>query len=531
MSRLRWIPASSLPDDLVHELTTDPTVVVRAHRDSHSDRWLQLLLIPGLAGVIAGVLGQLVAPSGPWPAPIRAAASIVGGTALATWLVWYRTRSLRPLAGQALLVGPSTVIIGDVTSVAVVPAEALAVEGSEARLGETLVHRGDEQFADAVARAAAANAETRRADPWRWVVERNQEPLDVPVSRRPRLVRAALIGLGVAAALELIGSATLGRASTHGRQRAWADVRGRLSAHLDRIDQLEDAALDDQLAGDDNLIAMADLAKQATALGDDVPRAHRVLQAYRGRLADELAQASSAADVLVLLAAASQVGLPERDLAPLRDRYGALTVTEEQLSPPMSLVGDLEGFRQWQVPERHRVALLQRLAVQAAPIVEGDDVDAMFRLYQAAREVVAEDQSLMVALRARMTERLRALLPLAKSTNDLFYGYAGLRRAKVSDEIDQLIDARFVELAQAQAAAIDDSDQLLDYLQLGLEGEAGEFLRARFEEVGLHEIQRAKTSDEIEHFVKEAEDLHLSAHFVEVLNARLAELPPAPAPY
>jgi len=129
-----------------------------------------------------------------------------------------------------------------------------------------------------------------------------------------------------------------------------------------------------------------------------------------------------------------------------------------------------------------------------------------------------------------MAERLRALLPLVASTNDLYYGYGNLRRAKLSDEIDEMIDARFVELVRKQAAAIDNSDQLLDYLQLGLEGEAGEFLRARFEEVGLREIQRARNADEIEHFVKEAEDLHLSEHFVGMLNARLAELPPAPAP-
>ena len=530
MSRLCWIPSASLPDDLVHELTSDPTIAVRTHRDSRSDRGLQLLLIPGLAGVIAGVLGHLVAPSGPWPAPIRAAALILGGAALGTWLVWYRTRSLRPLAGQAVLVGASTVVISDVTSVAILPAEGLTVDGNEARLGETIVHRGDEHFADAVARAAAADNETRRADPWRWVVEREKQPFEAPVSRRPRLLRGALIGLAVAAALELVGSATLGRASTHGRRHAWADVGGRLTAHLDRIDQLEDAALDDQLAQFHDVVDMGELAKQATALGGDVPRAHRVLQVYRGLQADELARASESIDVVLLLAAASQVGLPESDLAPLRDRYGALVVAEEQLAPPTSLVGDLDAFRTWKVPERYRVALLQRLTLQAAPIVEGDDLDAMFRLYQKARAVVPEDQSLMVALRARMTERLRALLPQAKNTNDLFYGYTGLRRAKVSDEIDQLIDARFAELARKQAATIDDSDQLLDYLQLGLEGEAGEFLRGRFEQVGLREIQRARTADEIEHFVKEAEDLHLSDHFVQVLKARLAELPRAPAP-
>lgn len=531
MSNLRWIPAASLPDDLVHELTTDPTVAVRAHRDSRSDRWLQLLLIPGLAGVIAGVLGHLVAPSGPWPAPIRAAALIVGGAALGTWLVWYRTRSLRPLAGQAVLVGPSTVVIGDTSSVAILPAEGLTFDGNEARLGDTIVHRGDEHFADAVARAAAADDETRRADPWRWVVEREKQPLEAPVSRRPRLARGALVGLGVAAALELIGSATLGRASTHGRRDAWADVRGRLTAHLDQIDRFEDNALDDQLSRANDLLDLADLAKQASALGDDVPRAHRVLQAYRGRMADELAQATYADDVLLILAAAQQAGLPETDLAPLRDRYGKLKVAEEQQATPSELIEDLETLRAFQVPEQYRTAMLQRLTLQAAPVVEGDDLLAMFSFYQQAQAVVPEDHTLMAALRERMAARLRELLPEVKNTNDLYYSYGGLRRAKISDEVNQLLDARFVELARKQAAAIDDSDQLLDYLQLGLEGEAGEFLRARFEEVGLREIQRAKTADEIEHFVKEAEDLHLSEHFVQVLNARLAELPPAPAPY
>ncbi len=530
MSRLRWIPSASLPDDLRAELTTDPTIAVRVHRDSRSDRWLQLLLIPGLAGVIAGVLGHLVAPSGPWPSPVRAALLIGGGVALGLWLAWYRTRSLRPLAGQAVLVTPSTVVIADTTSVAILPAEALTFDGSEARAGQTLIHRGDEHFVNAVARAARADAETRRTDPWRWVADREQDPAPAPLSRRPRLVRGALVGLGAALVLELVGSATLGRAATNGRRRAWADVRERLVAHLDRIDHLEDVALNDQLASDDNIVAMADLAAQATALGDDVPRAHRVLQAYRELLADQLAQASSASDVLVLLLATSQVGLPERDLLPLRDRYGALTLGEDQLASPTAIADDLARFDRWKVPRRHRDALLQRLALQAAPIVEGEDLGAMYKLYEGSLEVVPEEHSLMAALRTRMAERLRALLPAVKSTNELFDRYWQLRQDKISDEINQLLDARFVALVQKQAATIDDSDQLLDYLQLGLEGEAGDFLRSRFEEVSLVEIRRAKTTDEIEHFVKEAEDLHLSDQFVKALDARLAELPPAPAP-
>ena len=205
---LRWIATSALPIDLLAHAARHAATETRADKAARTWRapsWVRAgVAFVGMWGACAAVFSvDPLAFASPW----RWLPLVAGAGLVSLAIARRRVPSLRPERGQGLVVGPTSLVVIDARSVAVVPAERLAVSVDHIELDGQII---DSAFHDpewrkrleAAVTLARSDAGARAEDRWRAAADAAGDAARETWTAR-HATTLAIVGAGVCVALFL----------------------------------------------------------------------------------------------------------------------------------------------------------------------------------------------------------------------------------------------------------------------------------------------------------------------------------------
>lgn len=456
----RWIAADQLPDELRSEIATDPTLEIRG-KGSRTGLLFTALLPVGVAALVTGVLCALLVPTSLLGDPYRWASLIVAGLALGTWIAWRRAPSLRPFKGQALYVGPASLIIVDHAAVEILPAEGLELQEDAILCGDEVVDRGARlhvfrESLEAAIAAARDDEDARWNDPWRRAATAAKE-LPGPIGRAGKLLAGAGAGLALALALEA-GAGVFGSGLASSANARWDGITTQLTEQLGAVSTVERQAHVQRLA---DATSTGDLlgVLEAIALNDAADeRRKAILDRFSELARAELAAAKEAGETLPLMAVSRYFGLDDA-------------------------VGD---------PAKARFVELARAEIGAASAAE--DITWVF----GVDVEYGIDPAFMTEARKRFVELADARMQSATSRDELRPLVGAVNQYELGDEIKERVTGRFEAVARTeltQATTTTELDGFMtDGLELRLDSAYLDEVRARYIVVARREMRAARTA-------------------------------------
>lgn len=244
----RWIATSSLPVDLLAQITRAAGSEIRRHPESKvSGAPWALGPVATLITAFGAFQGASMSEAAGFREPLRWVPLLVGGALLGLALAWSGRRSLKPKRGQGLIVGHASLVIVDDGAVKVIPAERLELKDDVITENGELVDDGfhDGQWKASLVEAitrARSDLGSRATDRWRQYAER-ATPVDRKTERsakRKPLLIAAAAGLLLGLFLEAGPLHARSYRAVAARDGAWEGVEKRedgvAAALLSRLD-------------------------------------------------------------------------------------------------------------------------------------------------------------------------------------------------------------------------------------------------------------------------------------------------------
>ncbi len=246
-SERRAISISTLPIDLQLKLSDKLDDEIHKTWTSWIDCLLASLPLLAMSALTVGLASAFFTPAAPFDNPVRWIGLLAGSSVLAVWLVWYKIASFRPITGEGIVLGETTLVLVRARSIEVFPAERLSFgrvrrfRRQQLLYDGNIIHRLSRKHSfysrvEKIITQAKSSASARQDDRWRQVAA-GAPVIGRHPSRTNILTLGAAFGVSLALCLEAGPIGLSGAEAIAELDREWQQAENEFVTHMDTLEK------------------------------------------------------------------------------------------------------------------------------------------------------------------------------------------------------------------------------------------------------------------------------------------------------